>query len=107
MSHGISIADLAVITGADEAELTAALDEGEAQRAQQHSAEIIPFPIARQQHRVRRELISVSEYETSAAFRYLKSVVRKHRSRLEKLGVSPERIAADVRALEDALGLTG
>jgi hypothetical protein len=68
-------------------------------------AEIIPFPAARRQHQIRRELASVSSYEPDARYRYLTSVVRKHRSHLHKLGVPPERIAADVRALEEAFGL--
>jgi hypothetical protein len=70
-------------------------------------AKVIPFPAVRRQHQIRSELASVSSYEPDARYRYLRSVVRKHRGRLVKIGASPDRIDADVRALEDAFGLAG
>jgi hypothetical protein len=69
-------------------------------------AEIIPFPVARQQPTIDRELIRVRDWAPDAAYRHLTAAVRRHRIKLKQLGISPERIAKDVRELESALGLT-
>jgi hypothetical protein len=75
------------------------------QVVEHRGAEIIPFPAVRRQHQIKFALMSVREQPPDEQYRKLKSVARKHRARLVKLGVAPERIDADVAALEDAFGL--
>jgi hypothetical protein len=68
-------------------------------------AEIVPFPAVKQRGLCDRELVSVMNWDDDAADQWLTSVVRRHQRRLEKLGVAPNRIAADVADLESAFGL--
>jgi hypothetical protein len=65
------------------------------------TADIIPFPPSRKF--IEDELMMVPD--VSVAYKWLQCVVRGRRKRLAELGVSRERIAADIAALESAFGL--
>jgi hypothetical protein len=69
------------------------------------NATILPFPSQRQQRVISRELASVQNYNDFAAWKWLTSVVRRHRTRLKNLGVNPKLIEADTAALQEAFGL--
>ncbi len=69
------------------------------------AGEVIPFPVDCQRRFVENELISVRDYDCYAAYRWLAGVVRKHRSRLKQLGIAPDLVEADARALCDAFGI--
>src|SRR5262249_38499413 len=68
-------------------------------------AVVIPFPASKQRGLVERELVGVRDWETAAAHKWLAGIVRRHERRLQKLGIAPDRIAADVAALEAAFGI--
>lgn len=68
--------------------------------------EVVPFPAHRQRRLVDAEFKSVRDYEGIAAYRWLSGVVRRHRTRLAKLGIASNHIEADVANLEAAFGLT-
>ena len=69
------------------------------------SGAVIPFPASKQRGLVERELVGVRDWEIAAAHEWLARIVRRHETRLRKLGVAADLIAADVRALESAFGL--
>jgi len=68
-------------------------------------ATVIPFPASAQTGHIKRQLTSVKDYDDFGAYKWLSGIVRRHRCNLVKLGVSPAKIAADVRDLEVAFGI--
>jgi hypothetical protein len=66
---------------------------------------LIPFPSSRQRGLVERGLVGVRDWDIAVAYKWLTGIVRRHESRLRKLGVAPDKIEADVRDLEEAFGL--
>jgi hypothetical protein len=70
-------------------------------------ATIVPFPADRCRRRIDLELKSCRDYTPDTAYRHLNNVVRKQRSRLRAIGVDPDLVEADVRALADAFGIKG
>lgn len=60
---------------------------------------VIPFPIARRLAFIARAAVM--------PHRYQHSLIDKHAARLHRLGVDRDRVAADVRELEHALGMSG
>ncbi len=71
----------------------------------QGTAEVIPFPVNRQRRMVDAELKSVRHYDNDAAYRWLSRIAKQHGKRLTQLGVAPDRIEADVAALNAAFGI--
>ena len=68
------------------------------------SGQLVPFPASRQAF-VRKELLSVRDYDDLGAYKWLTLVVGKHLRRLRALGIDEALIAADVKALMAALGI--
>ena len=68
-------------------------------------AEVIPFPIHRQREVVDKMFgdALLNSSDTPGAYRHLRTLVERHRKKLEKLGVAPHRIERDVYALEQML----
>ncbi len=69
------------------------------------AAVVIPFPASKQRGLVERELVGIRDWDTTVAVEWLMQVIRRHRARLTKLGIAPDRIDADVKALEAAFGI--
>ena len=68
-------------------------------------AMVLPFPAKAQRGFIDNELRSVRSYDDFAAHKWLTRVVRRHRTKLQKLNISPDRIEADVAALVEAFGI--
>jgi hypothetical protein len=63
-------------------------------------AEIVPFPIGRRSAFIDRAFVAADEFPDGGN-EYKRAVVQRHRDRLEKLGVAPELIQAEVNELAD------
>ena len=68
-------------------------------------AMVIPFPVIRRRTFMANAIAATQRYEPRAAQRYLKSLVERHATRLDRIGCDLDRAAADVRSLELALGM--
>ena len=66
--------------------------------------ELVPFPVKRRVHYLRNiDIEAYKRFEDSIekGEAYFRSLIDRHKQRLEQLGVAPHRIAADVKAFED------
>ena len=66
-------------------------------------AEVIPFPVIRRKAFLAKNGRHAAEYRPQAAFRYIGSLVDRHRQRLQRLGVEPGAVEADAVSLAAAL----
>jgi hypothetical protein len=69
-------------------------------------ATVVPFPASAQTGHIKKQLVSVKDYDDFAAWKWLASVVSRHESRLKKCGIAPDLIEADVHALKIEFGLS-
>jgi hypothetical protein len=66
--------------------------------------EVVPFPVTRRRHFLRNidiKAFDLFENDAEAHDEYFHEVIGRHKQRLERLGIAPHRVAADVQALED------
>jgi hypothetical protein len=69
-------------------------------------AEILLFPIVRRPAFIARAADAWERYSPKGAQRYLQVLIDRHAKRLARLGIDPERVAADLRDLKAAVGMT-
>jgi hypothetical protein len=63
-------------------------------------ARILPFPVGRRSAFINRAFVAADEFPDGGN-EYKRSIMQRHRARLEKLGVAPELIQAEVNELAD------
>jgi Family of unknown function (DUF6074) len=70
------------------------------------SAEVIPFPVMRRTHFINNAWVATAHMTDREATDYFKSIIHQHRAHLERLGVSADRVAAEVHELTTMFGTT-
>lgn len=70
------------------------------------AAQVIPFPAPRSST-VRYALLRAEGEELRHAYREFSSITNRHRNQLERLGVAPDLIEADIAAMIDGFGIGG
>jgi hypothetical protein len=65
--------------------------------------EVFAFPVVRRRAMIQRHALLAAGYSPAGAVRHLDALVRKHKERLERLGVSIEAADLDAAALRNAL----
>lgn len=66
-------------------------------------AEIIPFPRVRNRRFVRKQAAFVGSYRRDVAEKHLAQQLKVQRETMTKRGIAPDRVEAEMRALELAI----
>lgn len=69
----------------------------------QRSGRVIPFPLARRRVFIQRQAAAMARFSHRGAEKHLAEQLRVQRNTLTRRGVSPERIEAELRAMELAI----
>jgi hypothetical protein len=67
------------------------------------SGAVIPFPLTRRRGFARKHAGIMAGYSQVGAERYLQAQLQRQRQTMQRRGIKPERIEAELRALECAL----